>query len=325
MIVSLHYSLGIKCIQRVGIIKSMRKRKLTVTIGIPAYNEEANIKNLLLSLVAQKNMNFALKEIIVVSDKSTDNTVSEIKSVKNNKIKLIENKKRLGQVGGQNKIIKIFSGDILILLNADVLPANATFISMLVSTLESNSSIGMVGPKIIPLKGQTFFENILNYSIQLKDEIFENVNNGNNLYLCRGAARAFKKEFAKTIRWKDSLSEDAFSYLSCISKGYQFKYDPRAILYIKSPDNFKDHLSQSARFSQGPKIMSRYLNNELVQKEYAIPKKNALVITALYLLRNPFLFMCYITTLLLVKIYPKKGDFAKSMWVPSASSKVLRI
>ena len=51
------------------------RKKLTVTIGIPAYNEEANVRNLLVSLLAQKETNFKLQEIIVVSDGSTDKTV----------------------------------------------------------------------------------------------------------------------------------------------------------------------------------------------------------------------------------------------------------
>jgi len=50
------------------------KKLITVSIGIPAYNEEANIGKLLSSLIKQKEAGFIIKEIIVVSDQSTDKT-----------------------------------------------------------------------------------------------------------------------------------------------------------------------------------------------------------------------------------------------------------
>src|SRR5690242_10839999 len=97
-------------------------KKLSVSVGIPAYNEEANIKALLLSILSQKGNNFTLKEIIVVSDCSNDNTVAEVKNVKSKKIILIQNRKRSGAAIGQNKIVDFFSGEVLVIFNADVIP-----------------------------------------------------------------------------------------------------------------------------------------------------------------------------------------------------------
>ena len=50
----------------------------SITIGIPAYNEEANIKYLLKLLLNQKIKNAAIHEVIVVSDGSTDGTVLQV-------------------------------------------------------------------------------------------------------------------------------------------------------------------------------------------------------------------------------------------------------
>jgi glycosyltransferase involved in cell wall biosynthesis len=47
------------------------KKNMTVTIGIPAYNEAANITSLLMALLAQNTPNFKLESIIVASDGST--------------------------------------------------------------------------------------------------------------------------------------------------------------------------------------------------------------------------------------------------------------
>ena len=73
--------------------------KLTsLSIGIPAYNEEGNITFLVNSILKQKLSGFILKEIIIVCDGCSDKTVSLVKSLKNNKIKLIVNSQRQGKV-----------------------------------------------------------------------------------------------------------------------------------------------------------------------------------------------------------------------------------
>lgn len=303
----------------------MRRKKVSISIGIPAYNEEANIKKLLLSILSQNSKNFTLKEIIVISDYSTDNTEREVKSVKDQRIKLINNKKRVGLAGGQNKIIKLFKGEILVLLNADVLPANNSFLDNLIKPFYENTNVALVGPKITPLKANTFFETIINNSVEFKDSMAEKWRKGNNLYLCRGAGRAFNREFAKKIYWKDSLSEDAYSYLLCIKNEYKFVYERYAKLYYKSPDNFGDHKKQSARFVSGPEVMSKYFSKELVKREYTIPKNIIIQSMLEYFWKNPFLFSFYLLTLLIIRISSRKGDFAKSIWKPSVSSKTLKI
>src|SRR5260221_14535412 len=106
-------------------------KKITVSVGIPAYNEEANIKNLLTSLLIQKRENFTLREIIIISDCSSDNTDSEVKRVKSKLVTLIRNPKRMGLAFGQNKIVKLFKGEILILLNADILISPTNFLDLL--------------------------------------------------------------------------------------------------------------------------------------------------------------------------------------------------
>ena len=54
-------------------------KKLRISIGIPAYNEGGNIARLLRSVLGQKKREL-IDEIIVISDGSSDNTVSEVKT-----------------------------------------------------------------------------------------------------------------------------------------------------------------------------------------------------------------------------------------------------
>jgi len=47
---------------------------MKITIGIPAYNEEKNIGNLLNDILNQKLEHNILEKILVISDNSTDKT-----------------------------------------------------------------------------------------------------------------------------------------------------------------------------------------------------------------------------------------------------------
>ena len=95
--------------------------KLSLTIGIPAYNEEANIKGLILSIFEQEARTYSLEKIIVVVDACTDNTLDEILKIKNGKIQLIVNNQRKGKAYGLNVITRETNSDILVHFDADIL------------------------------------------------------------------------------------------------------------------------------------------------------------------------------------------------------------
>ena len=87
-------------------LNTMKIKRPSVIVGIPAYNEEANILFLLNSILAQKQQNFNIMEILVVSDGSTDRTIKLVKSLKNKKIKTFNDLKRLGKGSRINQLIK---------------------------------------------------------------------------------------------------------------------------------------------------------------------------------------------------------------------------
>lgn len=91
-----------------------------VSIIIPAYNEEKEIKN---SVLALKKQNYPEKEIIVVANNSTDKTFEIAKKYAD---KALNIKKCLGVCEARNEGAKIAKGDIFIFIDADSrLPVNA--------------------------------------------------------------------------------------------------------------------------------------------------------------------------------------------------------
>lgn len=298
-----------------------KDKNIKVSIGIPAYNEEENIKNLLLSLLDQKEDGFKLDSIFITNDQSKDNTVAEIKSIKDKRVVLLDNKIRLGQAESQNKILEYFKADVIVFLNADIKITDDKFIKKIIQPILEDENVAIVSPDTIPLEAKTFFESVINYSVKYKNSIAKSWNSGNNLYLCHGAARAMSKQFVKEFKWNHIVSEDAYSYLYAINKGYNFKFLPDAKVYYRSPNNFTDHKKQSTRFFNTINEFEECFPVDLIKKEYALPKSLVISKSISYLIKNPILFMSYIIVLFRVKISPKNAISNK--WEPSTSSKNL--
>lgn len=280
--------------------------KKSVSIGIPAYNEESGIKKLLSSILAQHQDIFNIKEIVVVSDGSTDGTDSRALEMKNKIIKLFRNDKRIGQVLTQNVIVKKLTGDIFVLLNADIIIKDSFFIQKLIEPIIKDNNVGIVSPSIIPVPSSNFFEAIINYSVALKNRIYKTWKNGSNVYICHGRARAFSKEFIKDFVWKRVLSEDAYSYLLCLKNGFKFVYQPKTQVYYKSPQRFTEHKIQSSRFLSNISELLPYFQKQFLKREFEIPRSIILKNIALSLLNNPFYLIVYTVIFLAIKIFPHK-------------------
>lgn len=302
--------------------------KFTVSIGIPAYNEEANIKQLLEALLIQKEDDFILKEIIVVSDGSTDKTVECASSIGDSRIKVIDEKIRKGGTLTQNEVLRVANGDILVLLNADILPKDNMFVTNIIAPFYETRErkIGIVSAKPIPIRATGFIDTVLNFSFGFKEYMYVHINNGDNVYLCRGVARAFSRDFYKALIWDNTTSEDGFSYLSCQIAGFQFVYAPKAIIHFKSPVNFRDHIKQSTRFFRGNIDLEIFFGKDFVRESFRIPKGIMIKSCVKYFFRNPILFTSYIVILAITKT---KSLFVTKklnpMWETVVSTKKLEI
>ncbi len=302
----------------------MSNKIFTVSVGIPAYNEEANIKKLLLNILSQKEDGFTLKEIIVASDGSVDGTEKEVLSVPDKRIRLLAFKERVGQAIRQNEIVKEVSGDLVLLLNADILLVGDNFIAELVKPFNQIENLALASPLFRPTKPKTFFERIINYSVSMKDYMFESWNKGENLFMCVGRTRMFSSSFIKSFSWPGALSEDAFSYLKCLEMGLRFIPVLSAKVLFRSPSNFKDHVRQSSRFLNGSEIMKQFFPEQLVDESYSIPLVIRLKTISLYFFKNPLFFSAYMGILLYSKIYSYKKTTRANVWKVATSSKTIQ-
>lgn len=295
-------------------------KKLSLTIGITAYNEEQNIKILLERIFEQKIRNAKLEKVIIVSDAGKDRTVEIVKSMSNKKIKIINHNKRVGKAQSINEIIRMTTKDVLVILDADILPKDRQFLHNIIEPIVKNDKIGLVGADTISVKPITFFESIIANSHILKTDLYKKINDKNNIYLCHGRARAFSRKFYSKLNFPQDCPEDAFSYLMCIQKGFKLSFAEKAKVIFRSPSTLADHIKQSKRFQYSQESLGKYFSSELIKKAYEIPKIYFAETLLKYLIISPLKTILYLMINFYIKLFTS-NQYHQSLWEISPTTK----
>ena len=115
-------------------------KKLSVTVGIPVYNEQRTIKNIITDVLNQTNQHYVLDQIIILSDGSTDKTISEAKLINNSRIKIVEGTIRKGKPSRMNQLFSMAHSDVVIVLDADIrLHTHKTIDELITPILQNNT------------------------------------------------------------------------------------------------------------------------------------------------------------------------------------------
>ncbi len=298
------------------------KIKKNITIGIPAYNEEKNIKNLLSSIFAQNEENFILKEIIFISDGSTDETVLQVKKINDKRIKIINSKARLGKASRLNEIFDKARGDLIVLLDADIIIDSKNTLRDLIKPFESIEKLGLVGGNPHPIGGRTFIENAVNVTYHAYYPLRNNLREGSNPYGCDGKILALSKSFAISVNIPPHMiGVDSYLYFLCIKKGYVFKHAPLASVAYRSPKNLTDHILQSTRFMSAGRL-HKEMFRQLFDKEYFVPKRIFYFLLFQQLLRKPLhSFVMFILNFYCRRLADIKFKDQRPIWEISSSTK----
>jgi dTDP-4-amino-4,6-dideoxygalactose transaminase len=306
----------------VDALKAYQATKITVTVGISAYNEEKNIQHILRDILNQNQDSWTLKEILVYCDGCSDDTKKKADALHSPLIKAVDDHKRKGKVGRVNQLFNDAKGDIVLIFDADLKLAHNQVISEVVNSFD-DEDVQVVGGNTRPFKPNTFFEKAVYSTFQVFEESRKAMKGGNNIFGCNGGCIAVRNSFAQSINIPNVINEDDFIYFSCISRGYTFKHAPNAIVYYKLPKTLKDYLKQS--FRSDPQAVtlnfSQYFG-DLVDQEYHRPLSFYLKTVLKVLTKNP-IGVAYIIAIkaLCVPFYPLISKQYKLEWYTAASTK----
>lgn len=266
--------------------------KIKVSIGIPAFNAEENIRELVQSLLSQSKNRFQLSEIIVFCDGCSDNTVNQVKQINDFKkiIKVIDSRERHGMAYGVKKMLSIYKGDIFILLNDDIGIFNKNVLTEAISQFSKKTNIGLVSGNPQPLPGKNFIEKAGVSSFKSWEKMRNSVANGNNVFSCDGKFLALSRKFTNKLTLPTDNNKlgniDVYLYYSCITSGFSYRHSSKAIAYYSFPSNLSDFLKWNTRNFINTQI-ARNTFGEMVDRENIKPKFSFFKATLTEFIKNP--------------------------------------
>jgi len=211
------------------------------SVGIPAYNEEKSIKKTIQHILPQLSHE---DELLIIASGCTDNTVPDVKSIGDPRIKIIEEQERAGKVAAINKIMRIASNETIIMIDADVI-IDKNAIGIIENTLKGEN-VGATCGKVVSYRLETLFDKIQNAGwTGLHDQKVKENKEG-TFWALNGYLVGVKKSLAPQIDLKFLLDDALVGWL-IKNKGYQVVYQPQAISYVLAVQNFRDFIKQKAR------------------------------------------------------------------------------
>lgn len=235
--------------------------KQTITIGIPAFNEEVNILYILDSLINQNIDNYIIEKIIVLDDCSSDQTVKLVQEIQIRFpiIKLESDGKRKGKGERLNDLYKLNTSDILFVFDADVILDHSNVILNMLKNFKDND-ITFVSALKRPIKPISSMEKLFYVWDNLWFNIVESADKFNDMRFITSSGFAIKKNFAKKIKHtKEITLHGLHIFLLCRKENLKAKVAENAIIFYRLPSNIKEYLSLTTRTgNQADLLMKLY-------------------------------------------------------------------
>lgn len=282
-------------------------RKTPVSIGICAHNEEDTIGKLIDQVMREK---IPIKEVIVVV--AGDDSSAEIvdrKSDKYDRIDLIIEKERQGQIVAQNKIISRSTGEALLFLDGDGLIKPGSLEALYEQFDGSNAVAG----KEIPVTKDSFLGRIID------------VYGKTHHQLCGRNARfsthlgIIPSDLIETF--PEVVLDDVYVEHKCIQNSISIEYVPEAVKYHNTPNDLGFFFHQqkknwAGRFQAQKKGFNHSKPESLLLKTFLDRMKSCPVNELPALIALGILEVAAYGA---GKIHKLAGDFPKKWWRPKNS------
>jgi cellulose synthase/poly-beta-1,6-N-acetylglucosamine synthase-like glycosyltransferase/peptidoglycan/xylan/chitin deacetylase (PgdA/CDA1 family)/spore germination protein YaaH len=222
----------------------------TVSVIIPAYNEEKVITQTIRSLLASQYPGF---DIVVVDDGSTDKTLQRVQQefAGNARVRAFTIANG-GKAHALNYGIAQTRADIVVTLDADTVFSPDTmsklvrhFIDPQVGAVAGNAK---VGNRINPLTHWQALEYITSQNLDRRAFALLNC-----ISVVPGAVGAWRRKAVIRAQGfaNETLAEDADLTLAILRSGYRVAYDDEAVAFTEAPDTVRGFLKQRFRWMYG--------------------------------------------------------------------------
>lgn len=230
-----------------------------VTVMIPAHNEEGVIANTVENVLALDYENF---EVIVIDDRSSDNTASVIKDLENKheKVKAIIRPQEAfpGKSAVLNDAFVIARGDAVLVFDADA-TVEPDFLSKLVAQLEPKDVGAVQARKVIRNKNQNLLTRCQNNEYTMDTYFQVSRDSVKGAVELRGNGELIKREAIEDIGgWNNyTIVDDLDMSTRLHIKGWDVRYCIDAVVYEEGIAYLWPLYRQRRRWLEG--TIRRYL------------------------------------------------------------------
>ncbi len=230
-----------------------------VTIMIPAHNEEAVITNTVENILQMNYENF---NVIVIDDRSTDNTASVIINLEKKYEKvtaLIRSKDAFpGKSAVLNDAFKIAKGEAILVFDADA-TVEPDFLSKLIPYLEPKDVGAVQARKVIRNKNQNLLTRCQNNEYTMDTHFQVGRDSVKGAVELRGNGELIKRQAIEDINgWNNyTIVDDLDMSTRLHIKGWDVRFCPDAIVYEEGISYIRPLYRQRRRWLEG--TIRRYL------------------------------------------------------------------
>lgn len=220
---------------------------MNVSILVPAHNEAGNIKNLLMSLLAQETDLARIIEIVVIASGCTDDTAARAREVARGRpgMHVVVQERRSGKVAAINEYLRVRDkrAEVILSCSADVCVA-PDVVEKICMCLRDNPQVGMVGGHPVPDNDTS---TTMGRMVHVLWELHHRVALSSPKM---GELVAFRADLVDRVS-ELSIVDEASVEDIIRSKGYELAYVPDAIVTNHGPENLHDYFEQRRRIARG--------------------------------------------------------------------------
>jgi len=228
-----------------------------VTVVVPAYNEEKAIGKTVEALL---KLSYPNKEIIIVDDGSTDQTLEIARSYAKSDLVEVITKSNGGKWDALNTGIRVAKGKFIVCIDADTLiDPNAIqrltkhFNDPKIAAVAGNVKVGNRSGVLTKLQA---LEYVVGINLHRRSEA-----NIQNVTIVPGAIGAFRASVLEEIGLfeGDTFAEDADVTFKILKAGYKTTFEARAFGYTEAPKSMTSLAKQRYRWYRGSlQVLSKH-------------------------------------------------------------------
>ena len=225
-----------------------------VSIVMPCYNESEHIGSAIESLL---NLNYPKKilEIIIVDDKSTDNSAEVIKKYvkKYGNVKLIQMKENFGRAAGPTNVgIREAKNKYIAVADADSYPEKDALIKM-IGFLQKEKQAGAVTCAILSKEPKSFWQKMQNIEYSVIAFTRKLLDSVDSVYVTPGPFALYRKKELIEIGLFDekNMTQDIEIIWRYLLNGYKARMCLATSVYSQTPSRFVGWWKQRVRWNIG--------------------------------------------------------------------------